>query len=67
MLLCSVSNCRLRLTREQRRLVCPLGHSFDIARSVKGANGSKREIVLLSHDAVLSQAQLELYGLADVF
>jgi hypothetical protein len=38
-----------------------------IARSVKGANGSKREIVLLSHDAVLSQAQLELYGLADVF
>ena len=38
-----------------------------IARSVKGGNGSKREIVLLSHDAVLSQAQLELYGLADVF
>ena len=31
-----------------------------IERSVKGAGGHKREIVLLSHDAVLSQAQLEV-------
>jgi 23S rRNA (guanine745-N1)-methyltransferase len=33
MLLCPVRNCHLTLVREQRRLVCPLGHSFDVARS----------------------------------
>jgi 23S rRNA (guanine745-N1)-methyltransferase len=33
MLLCTVRNCRLALAREQRRIVCPLGHSFDVARS----------------------------------
>src|SRR5580658_5911767 len=33
MLLCTVRNCHLELAREERRLVCPLGHSFDIARS----------------------------------
>src|SRR5580698_7818261 len=33
MLLCTVRNCHLALVREQRRLVCPLGHSFDVARS----------------------------------
>jgi 23S rRNA (guanine745-N1)-methyltransferase len=33
MLLCTVRNCHLALAREDRRLVCPLGHSFDIARS----------------------------------
>jgi 23S rRNA (guanine745-N1)-methyltransferase len=33
MLRCPVRNCHLALTREQRRLVCPLSHSFDIARS----------------------------------
>jgi len=33
MLLCTVRNCRLALAREERRLVCPLGHSFDVARS----------------------------------
>src|SRR5580698_1694903 len=33
MLLCPVRNCHLALVREQRRLVCPLGHSFDVARS----------------------------------
>lgn len=32
-LLCPVRNCRLLLTREDRRLACPRGHSFDIARS----------------------------------
>jgi 23S rRNA (guanine745-N1)-methyltransferase len=32
-LLCSVRDCRLALTREDSRLVCPRGHSFDIARS----------------------------------
>ncbi len=31
--LCTVRDCRLALTREQRTLVCPRGHSFDIARS----------------------------------
>lgn len=34
---------------------------------VKGADGRKHDIVLLSHDVVLSQAQMEMYGLADVF
>jgi len=33
MLLCTVRNCRLALVREERRLVCPRGHSFDVARS----------------------------------
>jgi 23S rRNA (guanine745-N1)-methyltransferase len=33
MLLCSVRDCHLPLTREERRLVCPRGHSFDVARS----------------------------------
>jgi 23S rRNA (guanine745-N1)-methyltransferase len=33
MLLCTVRNCRLPLAREEVRLVCPRGHSFDIARS----------------------------------
>src|ERR1700694_3913561 len=33
MLLCSVRDCHLGLVREERRLVCPRGHSFDIARS----------------------------------
>ena len=32
-LLCTVRDCREPLTREERRLVCPRGHSFDIARS----------------------------------
>ena len=34
---------------------------------VKGADGRKHDIVLLSHDVVLSQAQMEMYGVADVF
>jgi 23S rRNA (guanine745-N1)-methyltransferase len=33
MLLCTVRNCHLALAREKSRLVCPLGHSFDVARS----------------------------------
>jgi 23S rRNA (guanine745-N1)-methyltransferase len=33
MLLCSVRGCRLPLAREDRRLICPRGHSFDVARS----------------------------------
>src|SRR5438270_9451200 len=33
MLLCPVRNCRMALVREKRRLVCPRGHSFDVARS----------------------------------
>jgi 23S rRNA (guanine745-N1)-methyltransferase len=33
MLLCTVRNCHLALAREERRLVCPRGHSFDVARS----------------------------------
>lgn len=33
MLLCSVRNCRLPLTRGGRHLTCERGHSFDIARS----------------------------------
>jgi len=33
MLLCSVRGCRMPLVREARRVVCPRGHSFDIARS----------------------------------
>jgi len=32
-LLCPVRDCHLALVREARRLVCPRGHSFDIARS----------------------------------
>jgi RimJ/RimL family protein N-acetyltransferase len=34
---------------------------------VKGADGRKHDIVLLSHDVARSQAQMEMYGLADVF
>src|SRR5256885_4212738 len=33
MLLCSVRGCHLRLERTERRMLCPRGHSFDIARS----------------------------------
>lgn len=33
MLLCPVRNCRLPLAREERRLHCGRGHSFDVARS----------------------------------
>src|SRR5437868_6910002 len=33
MLLCPVRNCRMALVREKRRLICPRGHSFDVARS----------------------------------
>jgi 23S rRNA (guanine745-N1)-methyltransferase len=33
MLLCPVRNCRLELARGERRLCCPRGHSFDVARS----------------------------------
>ncbi len=33
MLLCPVRNCHLALVREERRLVCAHGHSFDVARS----------------------------------
>ncbi len=33
MLLCPVRDCHLPLAREERRVVCPRGHSFDIARS----------------------------------
>src|ERR1039457_7241660 len=32
MLLCPVRGCHLALGREERRLLCPRGHSFDIAR-----------------------------------
>lgn len=33
MLVCSVRDCGMPLVREQRRLVCARGHSFDVARS----------------------------------
>ena len=33
MLLCTVRNCHLALVREESRLICPRGHSFDVARS----------------------------------
>jgi 23S rRNA (guanine745-N1)-methyltransferase len=33
MLLCPVRHCRLALVREERRLCCARGHSFDVARS----------------------------------
>jgi len=33
MLVCPVRDCHLALGREERRVVCPRGHSFDIARS----------------------------------
>jgi len=33
MLLCPVRDCHLALRREERRLVCPRAHSFDVARS----------------------------------
>ncbi len=33
MLLCPVRGCHLPLERDARRVVCPLGHSFDVARS----------------------------------
>jgi 23S rRNA (guanine745-N1)-methyltransferase len=33
MLLCPVRGCHLALVREETRLICPRGHSFDIARS----------------------------------
>jgi 23S rRNA (guanine745-N1)-methyltransferase len=33
MLLCPVRDCRQPLSHEERRLVCPRGHSFDVARS----------------------------------
>jgi 23S rRNA (guanine745-N1)-methyltransferase len=33
MLLCPVRGCHLALAREDRRRLCPRGHSFDVARS----------------------------------
>jgi 23S rRNA (guanine745-N1)-methyltransferase len=33
MLVCSVRGCGLALAREERRVVCARGHSFDVARS----------------------------------
>ena len=33
MLLCPVRGCHLALAREEFRLLCPRGHSFDVARS----------------------------------
>jgi 23S rRNA (guanine745-N1)-methyltransferase len=33
MLLCAVRDCHLPLTREERRVFCARGHSFDIART----------------------------------
>jgi 23S rRNA (guanine745-N1)-methyltransferase len=33
MLLCPVRGCRLGLVRQERRMVCPRNHSFDVARS----------------------------------
>jgi 23S rRNA (guanine745-N1)-methyltransferase len=33
MLLCPVRGCHMTLVHEQRRVFCPRGHSFDIARS----------------------------------
>jgi 23S rRNA (guanine745-N1)-methyltransferase len=33
MLVCPVRNCRMALVREERRVVCERGHSFDVARS----------------------------------
>src|SRR5437762_3572649 len=33
MLLCPVRGCQLALTRDGRRVSCPRGHSFDVARS----------------------------------
>jgi 23S rRNA (guanine745-N1)-methyltransferase len=33
MLLCPVRDCHIALVREERRLLCERGHSFDIARS----------------------------------
>jgi 23S rRNA (guanine745-N1)-methyltransferase len=33
MLRCPVRNCLLDLTRDEKHVVCPRGHSFDIARS----------------------------------
>jgi 23S rRNA (guanine745-N1)-methyltransferase len=32
-LLCPVRNCRMSLRREERRVTCERGHSFDVARS----------------------------------
>lgn len=32
-LLCPVRGCHMALVREERQLVCPRGHSFDVARS----------------------------------
>src|SRR5258708_2863189 len=33
MLPCRVRDCHMALAREERRLLCPRGHSFDVARS----------------------------------
>ena len=33
MLLCPVRECHLNLAREEHRMLCPRGHSFDVARS----------------------------------
>lgn len=33
MLVCPVRNCRRSLARQGKRLVCPRGHSFDVART----------------------------------
>src|SRR5579863_10563515 len=33
MLLCPVRDCHQALANDEKRLVCPQGHSFDVARS----------------------------------
>src|SRR5436190_5946211 len=32
-LLCTVRTCHLPVSREERRVICPRGHAFDVARS----------------------------------
>src|ERR1700732_4488447 len=33
MLVCPIRGCHAPLKREERRVICPRGHSFDVARS----------------------------------
>jgi 23S rRNA (guanine745-N1)-methyltransferase len=63
MLLCSVRGCHLPLTREERRVFCPRGHSFDVARSgyVNLLQPQERRSKLPGDSAAALQARRRLH------
>src|SRR5882672_8548141 len=76
MLLCTVRTCHQPLVREERRVICARGHSFDVARSGylnllqpqdrrSGQPGDSAEAVAARrrlHDSGVNEPLLEAIG-----